>query len=201
MIYSPQALARWRVHGHRHYIGGDSDSTTTSTNQTTYNDNRSVVNNDLRNYAVTDASHDSHNITDASSRTSIGSGNTTITNTGTDAALIVQQHAQLMSHMADEQLGSIKALAALGADVGRNASDLASQSASNALRVSESMLDKTGDIINKLASASASGAAMSATLATAGASTAQTAAKDQQMRMLMLGALVLIGLVALRAKG
>lgn len=276
MIKSPQALRRWAVHGNRHYIGGDSDSATTSTNQTTYNDNRNVTSNDFRNYSVTDASRqdysfsnsdshdmaftdgrswsdshnlsdigntwaydgssrswaDSHNLSDigntwaydGSSRTTnnsssnanswnwsssnSNSGNTstsnsssynsTVTNTGTDAARIVELQGQMMSHMADEQLGSVRALAQLGADVSNNGRDLAMFSAKNSALASEHMLDITGDIINKLAGASASGAAMSATLAQAGASTAATAAGDKQMRMTLIGAAVLVALVALR---
>lgn len=115
----------------------------------------------------------------------------TVTNTGTDAARIVELQSQLMQAMGEQNSDSLRTLAAFGMRANDNAADLIGQTSANAMRSSSHMLDVAGDLMTKAAGATNAGigAAMAAS-----DQTKQSAAMSQKT-MLIAGALVVVVLL------
>jgi hypothetical protein len=223
-IYSPLALARLRHEGSasRCYFGGSSHSSTQSTSQQTYNDNRQAINNDSHNTSNawtsnTDlTSSDSHAVSDSGntsaawSSSNSNSGNTSTTSTdshnsstttnvtqiGTDqgAVQMAAMQTQLLGAVSEQSFDAVKAVAGLGASVGGSATDLAALSIQNAMQSSTHMLDLSSELIDKLATGTGSAIAMQSA---ASQDTANQAQATMAQTSLLQKTLVIAGAVVL----
>ena len=124
------------------------------------------------------------------------SGNTSIIYTGTDggAGKIAEMQAQLLGAASADQLGTVRALAGLGASVGEQAYSLARVTAANSMQASSHMLDLTGELIDKIG-----GGAQVTAAAQVAAAQNNTSAADAQSKAMVKAAWITGGVMLVLA--